>query len=123
MVIALGGALGALSRYGLDRWAARFGSVFPLGTLLVNVLGSFALGLIAALAAAGRVPLLDQPDLRAGLTVGFLGALTTFSTFSGQTLEAWRLGNPGLALANVALNVTLALGACWFGLVAGDWLS
>lgn len=101
--IALGGMLGALARYALTVLLTRTG--FPWATLIINVSGSFALGLIAALAARNVI----SPEWRAAIGVGFLGAYTTFSTFSVDLDgllsrgEGWRatlylLGNVGLGL-------------------------
>ena len=81
LLIAAGGALGALSRHGVNQAALRvLGPEFPMGTLLVNVLGSFAIGvLVGWLALAGRP---DATEIRFAIGVGFLGAFTTMSAFS-----------------------------------------
>ena len=114
VLIACGGALGALLRFGLTNGvAAVLGRAFPYGTLLVNVLGSLGIGMLYVLLTERVVA---AADWRAFLVVGLLGAFTTFSTFSIQTLNLLELGLLGRALANVVLNVTLCLGACWFGL-------
>lgn len=81
---------------------------FPAGTLLVNVVGCFLLG---ALVVAIESRTDWHPELRYLLGVGFLGALTTFSTFGYETFELLRVGDHWLALASVALNVGLGLGA------------
>lgn len=116
-LIALGGALGSVARYGsglaVARWA---GPDFPWGTLAVNVLGSFLIGIFAtATAADGRVPL--SSDMRNFLIVGICGGFTTFSSFSLQTLELLRSGKPGWALANIGLSVAICLAA----VAAGYW--
>ncbi len=83
--ITAGGVIGTLSRYYLQGWVqgrAGFAS-FPVGTLSINLLGSFALGFIIRLATGSAV---IAPDLRAGLTIGFCGAFTTMSTFSYETM-------------------------------------
>jgi len=118
--IACGGAFGAVARYSLSGWVARATreSPFPYGTLAVNLAGSVALGLLMGAAASGSF--LISPRLRQGLAVGFLGAFTTFSTFSYETVEALRAGDLRLALANVGLSVVLCLGGCWLGLALGD---
>jgi fluoride exporter len=104
--VAFGGALGALARYGIDSVTVRkLGAVpeaFPWGTLLINVAGSFLLGvLFVALVEPG-----SGPDwLRAFLTTGLLGAFTTFSTFSVQTVQLAETGRGGLAIAYVLASV------------------
>lgn len=113
--IALGGAVGALMRYGLGVvCAAAWGDRFGHGTLLVNVLGCFALGLLMH-----EVWLTSEKPAgvwHAAVTVGLLGGLTTFSTFGYQTVRHLDAGEPGLALLNVALNVVLGLAAAAAGL-------
>ncbi len=101
--VAVFGALGALARYGVSMWALRlWGASFPMGTLIVNVIGCFCLGLLAETA-------LGDPGLTARtrtiLGTGFLGAFTTFSTFGVETLRAIEAGSWGVAAGNVALNV------------------
>ena len=115
--VALGGMLGALARYALSLllagWVARTG--FPWATLLINISGSFALGLVAALAARNIV----SPEWRAAIGVGFLGAYTTFSTFSVD-LDALLGRGQGLkAFAYLAGNVGVGLLAAVAGRVVG----
>jgi CrcB protein len=108
LLIALGAALGAPLRYLTDRAVqARHDSVFPWGTLTVNVAGSLLLGVVVALPAA--------PALTALVGTGFCGALTTWSTFSYETLRLAREGARFHALANVLTSVVAGLGAAWFG--------
>jgi CrcB protein len=120
LLVALGGALGSVARY----WCAsvferRLGEGFPWGTIVVNVAGSFLIGLLFSLATRAGEPLLP-PSARAFALVGVLGGFTTFSAFSLQTLNLLRGGQVGLALANVTLSVALCLLAVWFGhLLAG----
>ena len=84
LYIALGGIAGTLSRYGLEGWIqTRTASGFPLGTLVVNISGSFLLGFILRIATGAAV---ISPDMRAGLTIGFCGAFTTMSTFSYESV-------------------------------------
>ncbi len=111
-VIAIAGALGSVARYGATAWAQRrFGDGFPHGTLLVNVVGSFALGAVLGWALTGNVHKLTK----AGVGTGFLGAFTTFSTFSCETVLLMKEGRLGAAAANVALNVVLGAVAALLG--------
>lgn len=114
LAVALGGALGAVARYGSVRLlAAWFGPAFPYGTLAVNVLGSGLAGwLFVRLVEAGG----GTDSLRALLIVGFLGAFTTFSAFSVETLRLFDAGSPGLAALNVVLNLMLCLVAAAAGI-------
>ena len=114
LFIALGGALGALGRF----WAglaatALFGGRFPVGTLFVNVAGSFIIGLVASAIAAGRLAPSPWDDF---LMQGFCGALTTFSTFSMDNFRLFREGRVWLAWDNLILSTVLCLAAAAFGL-------
>ncbi|MCH7726483.1 MAG: fluoride efflux transporter CrcB [Planctomycetes bacterium] len=113
----MGGAIGAVSRYLLSGWVTEStGRVFPFGTLLVNVIGCFLLGLIVPIAqVASWIP----KPVSAGITVGFLGALTTFSTFGQETLDQLNKGAWAGALANIAANVLIGLAAVWAGVMLG----
>ncbi|HEY8612040.1 MAG TPA: fluoride efflux transporter CrcB, partial [Roseomonas sp.] len=113
--IALGGALGSVARAWGSVLAVRLaGAGFPWGTIAINVLGSFVIGVFAALTApGGRIG--AQPDLRAFVMVGICGGFTTFSSFSLQTLELLQQGRTFPAMANVALSVVLCLGAVAIG--------
>ena len=121
ILIALGGAAGAASRFLVDSFvSARFGGAFPLGTFVINLSGSFLLGLLFALAVEGaRLP----TDVRPALMIGFLGAYTTFSTLM---LESWRLVEDGavaLAAANLAGSMLLGVVAVVAGLAIGRALA
>jgi CrcB protein len=121
--VALGGALGSVARYACSITAARWlGAAFPWGTLFVNVAGSFAIGLLAALVTTDGQRLLGA-DARAFLLVGVLGGFTTFSSFSLETLELARGGALGAAGANVALSVVLCLFGAWLGFAAAGLLN
>jgi CrcB protein len=115
LLIAVAGALGAVARYGLGglvhKWA---GAGFPWGTLIVNLLGCFALGLLMRLSLDNAVS--DETRLMIG--TGFLGAFTTFSTFGYETLRLLETGAFGLAAANAAGSLILGLGCVWLGGVA-----
>jgi CrcB protein len=117
--VALGGALGSVARYACSLGAARWlGSAFPWGTLLVNVAGSFAIGLLAALFVAADGRLLVSPEARAFVAVGILGGFTTFSSFSVETLNLARSGALGAAAANAGLSLVLCLAAVGLGFAA-----
>jgi CrcB protein len=117
--VALGGALGSVARHGCSVLAARWiGSGFPWATLFVNVAGSFAIGLLAALATSDGRPALGA-DARAFVIIGILGGFTTFSSFSLETLSLARSGAFGAASFNVAASLVLCLGAVWLGFGAG----
>jgi CrcB protein len=116
--VALGGAIGSVARYACSVTAARWlGMGFPWGTLFVNVTGSFAIGLLAALVAADGRPLLGA-DARALLLVGVLGGFTTFSSFSLDTLALARSGALGAAALNIGSSLVLCLVGVWLGFAA-----
>ncbi|KOG26213.1 MULTISPECIES: fluoride efflux transporter CrcB [Streptomyces] len=107
LLVMVGAAVGAPLRYLTDLAVrARHDSVFPWGTLVVNVVGSFALGLLAGVAPGRASPLLGT---------GLCGALTTYSTFSYETLKLYEDGAKGYALLNVAGSLAAGLGAVWLG--------
>ncbi|WP_030547708.1 fluoride efflux transporter CrcB [Streptomyces albus] len=114
LLVALGAAVGAPLRYLTDRAVqARHDSVFPWGTVAVNVAGSLLLGLLTGAVAAGTA----TGPWRLLLATGLCGALTTYSTFSYETLRLAERGRGGLAAANVCLSLVGGLGA--FALGAG----
>jgi CrcB protein len=120
IAIAAGGAVGALLRFWVSTGVyALLGRGFPYGTLVVNVLGSLAMGFLYVL-------LLDRmtvvPELRAALLVGLLGAFTTFSTFSIETLNLIEQADFIRAGLNVVISVVACVLACWFGLLLGRQL-
>ncbi|PLX86484.1 MAG: fluoride efflux transporter CrcB [Desulfuromonas sp.] len=105
--IGLFGALGCLGRYFLSGWTYTLvGRGLPYGTLAVNVLGSFLLGLVMEGSLRST---LFSPGLRMGITVGFMGGFTTFSTFSYETVRLLEEGSLVQAGANVLLNVTVCI--------------
>lgn len=115
--IGIGGAAGSILRYLTSTAAAQlsarhFSSWFPLGTLIVNVLGSLAIGLVMRSAALGWG---ISDATRLAITAGLLGGFTTFSSFAYETLELVEQGRRGMAFANVVLNCTLSLAAVWAG--------
>ena len=114
LAVALGGACGALLRYGLSSGLHHWlGRGFPIGTLAVNVLGSAAIGYLWLSVARDLAP---NSGLRAGLLIGLLGAFTTFSAFSLETLELLQSGHPLKAGVNILLNVGFCIGACALGM-------
>ena len=102
VLVMCGGSLGAASRYLIGTWAARsLGTQFPWGTLTVNLAGCFLIGLLFGLAERVR---LMTPDMRLLLITGYLGALTTFSSFALETVNAGRTGMLLQPLANILVN-------------------
>jgi fluoride exporter len=113
LLVAAGAAVGAPARYLTDRLIqSRHDSVFPWGTLAVNVLGSFVLGLLTGLPAGTAVT--------AGLGVGFCGALTTYSTFGYETLRLAQDGARAYAAANAVGSVLAAVAAAYAGVALGQ---
>ncbi|HET7715658.1 MAG TPA: fluoride efflux transporter CrcB [Bauldia sp.] len=117
--IAVGSALGGVARFWLSGVIARLiGETFPWGTLVVNVSGSFVIGVIVAVTAPdGR--LFVGSTTRLALMAGFCGGYTTFSSFSIQTLSLLNDGQYVYAGANIGLSVVLCLVAVWAGAVVG----
>ena len=121
--IAFGSALGGVARYWLSEVVARrFGEAFPVGTLIVNVTGSFVIGLVATLTDPGGRFLMSV-TARQFVMVGVLGGYTTFSSFSLQTLNLARSGEWLYASANVLLSVLLCLSAVWVGQVVARMIN
>lgn len=113
LVIAIGAALGANLRYAMTLWAARqFGTTFPYGTLLVNLLGCLLIGALLQLAAT-RLPLSEQARLL--LVTGLLGGFTTFSSFGHEAYGLIVAGSWGAAALYVAASVILGLAAVFGG--------
>lgn len=120
LLVALGAAVGAPLRYLVDRAVqARHDAVFPWGTLIVNVAGSFILGLVVGGTAAGAVP----GSVAALVGTGFCGALTTYSTFGYETLRLAETGASRDAVLNVVVSVVLGLAAaaCGVALALAVW--
>jgi fluoride exporter len=116
LFIAGFGALGCLARYFLSGWVyALLGRGFPYGTFAVNIFGAFFIGLVMEFSM--RSTMISQ-NLRIGLAIGFLGGLTTFSTFSFETFKLLEDGQFAVALANVLLSVTVCLIFTWLGIIA-----
>lgn len=115
LAIAAGGALGALGRYGVTQGVhGLLGRGFPYGTLTANVIGSLIIGVLFVLLIERQEV---SPELRGFLIVGFLGAFTTFSSFSLETVNLMSQGEMTKALLNILLSVTLCLAATWVGIL------
>ena len=116
LLVALGGALGAVARYGVALAGLRWGGPgLPWGTWGANALGCLLIGL--------ALPLVRHDDARLAGVVGFLGAFTTFSTYSADTVLLWETGRRGLAVANAAGSVLVGLTFVVLGLAIGRRLA
>jgi|SRR5688572_443114 len=113
LAVALGGAIGSAARHGIN---AVVHTRFPLATVIVNLIGCFAIGLLAGLIASARIAL--GPQWREFVFVGLLGGFTTFSTFGLDTFVLWRT-TPAQAALNVAVQVVGGLAAVWVGYQLG----
>lgn len=117
ILVFVGGGTGAIFRYLLASWIYEVvGSGFPYGTLVVNILGCFVIGLFLTM-AEGRF--LISPSVRVFVAVGIIGGFTTFSTLNFETLELLRDGAFALALLNVGASIAVGLSATWVGAVVG----
>ena len=113
--VFMAGGLGSAARYLVGLWAvATLGAGFPYGTLIVNLAGSFALGLVAQLALAGSWPL----DMRAAIAAGLLGGFTTYSSFNQETLTMLAGGAAGAAALYVTVTLVGGLAAGALGMLA-----
>ncbi|MCU7935430.1 MAG: fluoride efflux transporter CrcB [Candidatus Thiodiazotropha sp. (ex Dulcina madagascariensis)] len=120
IAIAAGGAAGALFRFWVSSGVhGLLGRGFPYGTLAVNVLGSLAMGFLYVLLLERTTV---SPELRGALLIGFLGAFTTFSTFSIETLNLIEQAELLKAGLNILLSVSACVLACWLGLALGRQL-
>ena len=125
LAVGIGSAIGGMGRFWIAGFIGqRFGDVFPWGTILVNVSGSFAIGVLSALAATeARLPPKLSPFAAQFLMVGLCGGYTTFSAFSLQTMKLIQAGSVLQASANVALSVITCLLAVWAGYYLGQFFS
>lgn len=120
-LVALGGAFGSVSRYLLGTWiqSASRSVDFPFGTMTVNLIGCFAIGLLGHLAESRGV---FTPQARALVFFGILGGFTTFSSFGNDTMNLLRDGETFNALANIGANVVVGLALVWLGRMAAFWI-
>jgi CrcB protein len=117
LVIAFGGAIGSVLRYLTSGLAAAwFGSDFPYGTLIVNLSGAFVIGVVQQI---GTETLLIPDNIRLFLTTGMMGGLTTYSTFSYETVRLMEANAWHQAWINIVVTTTISLSLCFLGLAAG----
>ena len=116
--VACGGAFGALARFGISQAVAgsRIGTAFPVATFIANMVGCLVIGFCFVwLGERGA----GSPALRSGIQIGFLGALTTFSTYSLESLNLLVDRQYGYAAANILGSVVLGLAAAYLGIISG----
>ncbi len=119
LLLLSGGAIGTLARYGLSGLTHKyFDGAFPLGTLIVNLTGSFLIGLIWGLWETNNIP----SGMRTFIFIGILGGFTTFSTYALETLNMFRDGDTKMALINIFANNVLALLLVFIGFIAARGL-
>lgn len=120
LYVGIGGFIGASLRYLVSIVAPKlFGTQLPFGTLIVNVTGGFLIGLIMELSLSGEM---ISPNMRLFLTTGILGGLTTFSTFSNETMNYFMAGRYAVGALNTCLNVILSFAGVWLGKMLGTIL-
>jgi len=111
--VGIGGCIGAMTRYLITMQSSKlFNSSIPLGTLIANVIGGFLIGVIMEISMSTE---LISPNLKLFLTTGIMGGLTTFSTFSYETISLLGDGKYLLGIGNIILNLTLSLGGVVLG--------
>lgn len=121
LIVCGAGAAGCGARYAISLWSARrFGTAFPYGTLIVNLLGSFLIALVLETAARKAS---FPPNLRLALSTGFLGGMTTYSSFNYETTALASSGNAARALLNIAITVLGCLVAGYLGILLARRIS
>jgi CrcB protein len=122
LVVMIGGALGTLARYAIGVATLPISAQLPLGTIIINITGSFVIGLFGSLTlAGGRFPVSET--VRLFVMIGLCGGYTTFSSFSLQTLDLMRGGDLGRAAINIAASVVLCIAAVAAGHALGAHLN
>ena len=120
--VAIGGALGSVARYWVALWMLPMSRDLPWGTIVINIVGSFAISFFGTLTVEhGRFPISDVG--RTFFMVGICGGFTTFSSFSLQTLELLKAGAVGRAFLNIAISVALCLASVTAGYLAAERLN
>jgi CrcB protein len=112
LIVAAGGAVGAVLRYLVAMWVQRLGDGFPIGTLTVNLIGCLAIGIGGAVMAS---PYIIREEYRLAVFIGLLGAFTTFSTFGYETFELFNDRQFARGMLNIALSNGLGLLGVWLG--------
>lgn len=121
LMVGIGGFIGAIARFVLGSYIGnRLGSRFPYGTFVINISGSFLIGVILTVLAERTTA---SPNWRYLVPIGFIGAYTTFSTFEFETLRTAQDGQMTMAFLNVILSVVVGFIAVWAGAIAGRTLS
>src|SRR5580692_8636604 len=116
-MVGVGGCLGSILRFWLGSYIGnKMGTRFPYGTFVINVTGSFLVGLVFALLT---VKTQWSPNWRYLIPIGFIGGYTTFSAFEYETLRLFQDGQPVTAMLNITLSVVIGFVAVWIGVVAG----
>lgn len=116
-VVGCGGFIGAASRYLISLWATRFiGAGYPFGTLIVNILGAIIIGFVTEMSLRTN---LVSPTWKTFITTGMMGGLTTFSTFSFETITMFSHGQVGVGSLNIGLNLVFSL----IGVVIGQFFA